>query len=837
MLGYIARCLQGKRKRVWCGLLHKRTPNALAPSTLQGIDGFCHAPLGGVCPGGTLDCRSELRSTVDCIPGPWTPWTACNTACDAAGGGRQVRSRQVVVQAAHGGRPCNELVEEQQCNDAACGKPGCGTNKLYSRHHPFTWPVASSSGASPTHCTLENWGPWTTCVQGVAVQLRTRAVATQPRNGGSPCPDPSAPSRVQTRRVCPVDCQVSAWSPYHAAPGSAARWVRTRVVVQPPQLGGARCPVLAQVASATAVRGSATSCATCWPGTWGGCSSTADQRCYEAAPASGNCPTGTQACAASSSTTSAAAEVAPASLRTRLVIVGMLPHEVMLAPNLLPAIMRAAAKALEVPPAAVSLDAVTASAGVARSSSGSRRLGEGSDSSSGSNVHTGIELRIAVPGWDVASAEALAVAATDSATMVSVLAALRVGGEEDSEVDSSRVEGVEGEWARVVSVAEEEQGQASLQSGGSGSAPQAADNGGMSAGVIVIILLLCLLIAVVAIAAFLVLRRQQRGSGSSGKYRSSTRVRRLSWSASEPTPRNGKPQPQQQQQPQQSLKERHGSVSGSSSASSEAGVTGPNYFEERQHQQGGLGLTSSPGWTAPDSPLPPLKPRGSQPPKRGISGHLRSFFGSFRPGRAKSTASMVSNTTSIPADPSPLPAGAGAPPATHRRRSAGSDQGHDHAGLLKASRRHRTPPNGGRGSPYTEVGVADPEAVAAGGDGSALRAVSHPDSVAAPQAVPWRDAERGGGGISGFDDSDDAGRGGPDDYDGDDDGVDTGGGGRGPGYALQSYGSSSSGVSPQLQWRGRSMDRLEPVFGASSANLGDSDLSMRSDYVLGSSKP
>ena len=57
-------------------------------------------------------------SLVDCKWSPWGPWDVCTRTC---GGGMQARSRTIVEQERHGGKPCvGDPQEMQGCNMQAC---------------------------------------------------------------------------------------------------------------------------------------------------------------------------------------------------------------------------------------------------------------------------------------------------------------------------------------------------------------------------------------------------------------------------------------------------------------------------------------------------------------------------------------------------------------------------------------------------------------------------------------------------------------------------------------------------------------------------------------------
>ena len=58
------------------------------------------------------------KQAVHCQMSPWSEWGSCSDQC---GGGKQSKTRSVVVQAAHDGQACPSALEEQQlCNAHAC---------------------------------------------------------------------------------------------------------------------------------------------------------------------------------------------------------------------------------------------------------------------------------------------------------------------------------------------------------------------------------------------------------------------------------------------------------------------------------------------------------------------------------------------------------------------------------------------------------------------------------------------------------------------------------------------------------------------------------------------
>ncbi|NWX87065.1 SBSPO protein, partial [Nothoprocta pentlandii] len=65
----------------------------------------------------TRDCCADQRAAcrqaaLDCVVGPWGPWSGCSSAC---GVGSQARGRHVAVPPRHGGQPCPDLKQRRGC--------------------------------------------------------------------------------------------------------------------------------------------------------------------------------------------------------------------------------------------------------------------------------------------------------------------------------------------------------------------------------------------------------------------------------------------------------------------------------------------------------------------------------------------------------------------------------------------------------------------------------------------------------------------------------------------------------------------------------------------------
>ena len=110
------------------------------------------------------ECNQEtcVPDPVDCVAGDWSDWSVCSAECD---GGYQYRSRDVTTPASDGGTVCDLLYEEQDCNLLSCPDP------------------------DPVDCELGDWGEWSLCSAECdgGYQIRTREIVVLPKNGGLDC--------------------------------------------------------------------------------------------------------------------------------------------------------------------------------------------------------------------------------------------------------------------------------------------------------------------------------------------------------------------------------------------------------------------------------------------------------------------------------------------------------------------------------------------------------------------------------------------------------------------------------------------------------------------------
>jgi len=117
---------------------------------------------------------------IDCVVGEWSEYSACSKDC---GGGVEVRSRPVFTDAEHGGEPCGDLSEQNECNVDACDRP----------------------------CELDpEWSDWTECSKqcDYGYVVRYKQVLKEAGPTGT-CPDPFDDARMQAAycntMTCPED--------------------------------------------------------------------------------------------------------------------------------------------------------------------------------------------------------------------------------------------------------------------------------------------------------------------------------------------------------------------------------------------------------------------------------------------------------------------------------------------------------------------------------------------------------------------------------------------------------------------------------------------------------
>ena len=188
-----------------------------------------------------------------------------------------MRARNVSAFGAHGGTACPALNETKPCNNQTCPWE-CSAAKVCNVCpaccQPYIPPGAlcdkCATETCPQPCAMAPWGAWGACnaTCGGGAQQRARAVATAPRNGGTPCAALND-TRPCNSGGCPVDCAATAWGNWSdcSLPCAGGSRVRARAVASPAALGGKACPALNETAPCAVNRTF---------GAWSACSLTCD---------------------------------------------------------------------------------------------------------------------------------------------------------------------------------------------------------------------------------------------------------------------------------------------------------------------------------------------------------------------------------------------------------------------------------------------------------------------------------------------------------------------------------------------------------------------------------
>ena len=244
---------------------------------------------GEVCEVGAGDtdvksCNTDVDCPVDCVGG-WGSWSAeCSLSC---GGGNQVRTFSITVDAMFGGEPCPEANgaedSSQSCNTQECPEDCEGSWGAWSEcsetcgemgeqvrsftitseaayggavcggsNSPLTNDSTETRDCSPTPIACPedcegSWDEWSTCTKtcGVGTTSRTFTVSDAAANGGASCDHQNGHvSEVScSTEDCPVDCvgSWSAWSECDTTCGETGESHRTFVVTTLPTNGGQTC--------------------------------------------------------------------------------------------------------------------------------------------------------------------------------------------------------------------------------------------------------------------------------------------------------------------------------------------------------------------------------------------------------------------------------------------------------------------------------------------------------------------------------------------------------------------------------------------------------------------
>lgn len=168
---------------------------------------------------------TKPEKVIDCEFGDWEPGdcsVSCDNNCPKGGGlgkpcgGVQTLTRDLIQRNNALGMPCPSMKYRSLCGQVKC----------------------------PIDCVVSKWSGWSACSRECegGVRQRTRAVLTEPRNGGATC-DALVETESCNTGSCDRNCKLSKWSRWSgctAACGSGSREKRRRVLV--PSRGDGKCP-------------------------------------------------------------------------------------------------------------------------------------------------------------------------------------------------------------------------------------------------------------------------------------------------------------------------------------------------------------------------------------------------------------------------------------------------------------------------------------------------------------------------------------------------------------------------------------------------------------------
>jgi len=207
---------------------------------------------------------------IDCQLSEWSTFGECTVNCSW---GVHYRTRDVLVQAAHGGLTCGALNESTACYKGKCPvdcevtsfsawsacSVSCGEGWEY-RHRSIK-SLPNDLGAEcpelvgrrqclrsscPQDCEATEWSAWSVCSSscGWGTSSRGRSHIVAPDHGGAGCPLMEDTKACENPVPCPIDCQVDEWTPWsHCSVSCGHTGVRTRIrdIVHIASSGGRDC--------------------------------------------------------------------------------------------------------------------------------------------------------------------------------------------------------------------------------------------------------------------------------------------------------------------------------------------------------------------------------------------------------------------------------------------------------------------------------------------------------------------------------------------------------------------------------------------------------------------
>lgn len=173
---------------------------------LKKIRGELYKVKGDSHPAFFQDCEVSDWKAAECLK---------DGVVVTCGGGTETLERSITVQPFKG-TDCPPLLAAQGCSMEEC----------------------------PVDCEVADWSGWSSCSADCngGVQQRTRAVVTQPKNGGEPCGDTSESVSCNVQ-ACDADCVLHDWSTWSNCSKACSGGITFRKRdVETPEVGGGTCP-------------------------------------------------------------------------------------------------------------------------------------------------------------------------------------------------------------------------------------------------------------------------------------------------------------------------------------------------------------------------------------------------------------------------------------------------------------------------------------------------------------------------------------------------------------------------------------------------------------------
>ena len=166
---------------------------------------------------------------VDCITSEWSLRGHCDAVClngtsrSPWGEGVSKRTRTVVQEPKHGGKPCGALVDQIKC------RISCTGDCVVSRWS--TWTACSRTCVSPTTATPPQYTE------------RKRTVVHESIDKGKPCPKAMRERKLCGTAPCPFDCAYTEWTPWSRCSTTcgAGRAHASHQILAQAQHGGMAC--------------------------------------------------------------------------------------------------------------------------------------------------------------------------------------------------------------------------------------------------------------------------------------------------------------------------------------------------------------------------------------------------------------------------------------------------------------------------------------------------------------------------------------------------------------------------------------------------------------------